>query len=234
VEIATLYNQTGQPQKALDYMLSRRFHPWEGGTGRISRQYVKAHLSLGREALEEGDARTALSHFETAQATYPENLGERKHLRWPDADVHTYTGLARQALGDDEGARESFEIVLKAQGDDVSEASYYQALALRALGREDEAEAKLRTMLEAATGRLEEQAEQGFATSVPEFVFAEEDLETRRRVHLHYTIGLALMGLGETEKARAAFEQVLDAEPNHVDARARLAELPESSAAGGR
>ncbi len=55
VEIATLYNLTEQPQTALDYMLSRRFHPWEGGTGRISRQYVKAYLQLGRAALDSGD-----------------------------------------------------------------------------------------------------------------------------------------------------------------------------------
>jgi tetratricopeptide (TPR) repeat protein len=93
------------------------------------------------------------------------------------------------------------------------------------MGEEASATDKLQTMLEKAKERLVEQAEQGFATSVPEFVFAERDLETRRRIELNYVIGLALMGLGRTEEAKAAFEKVLDMAPNHRDAQSRLREL---------
>ncbi len=228
VELATLYNLTGQPQQALDYLLSRRFHPWEGGTGRVSRQYVQAHLLLGQEALAAGDAQTALQHFETAQATYPENLGERKHLLWPDADVQYYTGLARQALGDEAGAAESFARVLEARGSAASEVSYYKALALRAMGREKEAVALLNAMTRSAKIRLAEQAQQGFATSVPEFVFAESDLETRRRAQLTYILGLAHLGRGELDEARAAFEQVRATVPGHTGAWLRLRELDRS------
>ena len=224
-EIATLYNQTGQPQKALDYMLSRRFHPWEGGTGRISRQYVRAHFLLGRAALKADDPQTALTHFEAAQSTYPENLGERKHLRWPDADVHYYTGLARQALGDEMGAEAAFRRVLDAPGGEVSETATYRALALRALGRDDEAEARLCAMIEEATGQLEKQAEEGFATSVPAFVFAEADRETRRRVQLIYLMGLAYQRLGELDAARDAFQSVLELSPGHADACSQLREI---------
>ncbi len=225
VEIAALYNQTGQPKKALDYVLSRRFHPWEGGTGLVSRQYVCAHLLLGRQALDAGDAQAALEHFEAAQAPYPANLGERKHLLWPDTDVHYYTGLARQVLGQHAGAEASFGKVLNARSSGASETVYYQALALQALGREAEADAKLNGLLDGARAALEEQAQQGFATSVPEFVFAEADMETRRRTHLMYVIGLGHMGLGHRQEAREAFETVLEQEPNHADALARLKEL---------
>lgn len=225
VELATLYNQTGQPGKALDYVLSRRFHPWEGGTGRVSRQYVQAHLLLGREALAAGNAREALGHFEAAQATYPANLGERRHLLWPAADVHYYTGLARQALGNEPGARESFDQVLSAASDPASETNYYRALALRALGHEAEATAKLKEMLETAQAQREEEASQSFATSVPEFVFAEADLETRRRAHLTYLIGLAHLGLGEMAEAREAFEAALEQAPNHPDVLMHLRKL---------
>jgi tetratricopeptide (TPR) repeat protein len=175
--------------------------------------------------LDAGDAQKALSHFETAQATYPENLGEQRRLRQPDADVHYYTGLARQELGDEEGAQASFERVLEAPAGPASETAYYQALALRAMGEEEAAIEKLQTMLDKAKERLEEQAGQGFATSVPEFVFVEADLETRRRIHLNYIIGLALMGLGRTEEAKAAFEKVLEIAPDHGDARMRLGEM---------
>jgi hypothetical protein len=59
---------------------------------------------------------------------------------------------------------------------------------------------------------------------VPEFVFAETDIRTRR-VHLTYLIGLAQMGLGQLEAARSAFEDVLALASNHSDARQRLQEL---------
>jgi len=70
-----------------------------------------------------------------------------------------------------------------------------------------------------------EQAKQGFATSVPEFVFAEADMGTRRRIHLSYLIGLAQLGLGQTAEARTSFEKVLALSPGHADARTRLREL---------
>jgi len=224
VELVTLYNQTGQPQKALDYALSRRFHPWEGGTGRISAQYVTAHWLLAQNALAADDAQTALTHCQTALAPYPDNLGERKHLHWSDAHVRYTMGLAQQALGDADGARASFESVLAAHGWSA-ELPYYQALALKSLGRADEAETRLTEMLERATRQLEEQAKQGFATSVPQFVFAEEDMETRRRTHLTYTIGLAHLGLGHAAEAKAAFETVLGRDPNHFGAQLALREL---------
>jgi tetratricopeptide (TPR) repeat protein len=224
VEITVLYNQTGQPQKALDYALSRRFHPWEGGTGRISAQYVTAHWLLGRAALDAGDAQTALTHFEAALDTYPENLGERRQWHQADAHVRYYAGLAKQALGDADGARGDFEAVLAAHGWSA-ELPYYQALALKALGRADEAETKLTETLDRATRQLEEQAKQGFATSVPQFVFAEEDMETRRRTHLTYVIGLAHLGLGQAAEAKTAFETVLERDPNHFGVQLALREL---------
>ncbi len=226
VEIATLYNETGKPQAALDYMLSRRFHPWEGGTGRISQQYVNAYVRLAREALDAGKPEIALMHLETAQAPCPPNLGERRRSLQPDADVSYYTGLAKRALGDEEGALESFNEALKARSwFHAAETSYYQALALRAMGRAPEADEKLQTMLKTAQERLASQAERGFATSVPEFVFAEADMETRRRVHLTYEIALAQLGLGDKAAAAEAFAQVLAEEPGHEGALEAQSEL---------
>jgi tetratricopeptide (TPR) repeat protein len=225
VELATLYNQTGRPQKALDYMLSRRFHPWEGGTGRISRQYAQALLLLSRAAREEGHAEAALGHLKRALDTYPEALGERKHPFWPDADIYYEVGLTKQALGDTDGAEAAFRRVLETREGEVSEAAIYRAKALRAMGRDAEAEAVLTTMLEKATAQLDEAAKQGFATSVPEFVFAEADMETRRRIHLIYLIGLVQAELGQVTDARASFEELLKLAPGHAEARLRLRAL---------
>ena len=224
VVIAHLYNQTGQPQKALDYMLSRRYHPWEGGTGSISAQYVAAHVLLGRSKLDNGDSEGALVHFETALDTYPENLGERKHLLWPDAHVHYYKGLAQQASGDETGAEKSFNQVIAAKGR-MGSVSYFQALALRAMGQEKQAIDRLVKIKERVKQQLEEQAKQGFATSIPQFVFSEADLQTRRRIYLNYEIGLAYLGLGEKDSAKAAFTRVVKDDPGHYEAQTELRKL---------
>ena len=53
VELANLYNLTGQSEKALDLCLKRRFHPWEGGEGQVEvRRPAGASL---REGLGWGD-----------------------------------------------------------------------------------------------------------------------------------------------------------------------------------
>jgi tetratricopeptide (TPR) repeat protein len=62
VELASLYNETGRHQRALDVMLSRRFAPWEGGEGRALEQWTRAAKALG---LPTGNP--------------PESLGEAPH-----------------------------------------------------------------------------------------------------------------------------------------------------------
>ncbi|MDF1513799.1 MAG: DUF5107 domain-containing protein [Anaerolineae bacterium] len=223
VALATLYNQTEQPQKALDYMLSRRFHPWEGGTGSISAQYVAAHVQLGKTDLVKNNAEGALKHFDIALGTYPENLGERKHVLRSDTHVHYYRGLALQALGNTAGAEESFRQALENKGKRGS--TYDQALALRALGREQEARNLLEEMLDNAKQQLARQTKQGFATSIPQFVFAETDMQTRRRSHLNFSIGQAYLGLDMKDEAKSAFQQVLEDDPGNYEARVKLKQL---------
>src|SRR5438067_10446945 len=60
VELADLYNQTGQPGSAADLFRNRRFQPWEGGEGGVLGQYVRTQLAIGRNALEAGDAKRGL------------------------------------------------------------------------------------------------------------------------------------------------------------------------------
>lgn len=81
VALCALYNQTGQPEKALALISQRAFQPWEGGEGQTLGQYERAHLALGRRALAAGDADAAERHFRQA-LDVPENLGEPATC-WP-------------------------------------------------------------------------------------------------------------------------------------------------------
>ena len=215
-----LLNQMGQPQRALDLVLSRRFIPWEGGEGRVSDQYVGAHVQLGRQSLEAGDAASALAHFEAAR-TWPESLGEGRSPFQPLTQLDYCCGLAHQALGNGVAARECFTRGAET-GDGLNADTYYQALALRQLDRSAEAEECLRQLLEHGRTQRDTAPEAGFATSVPRFVFEAEDPARRRRANGTHLMGLAHLGLGQDGEARDCFDEVLELDPSHQGARQEL------------
>ncbi len=51
LEQVTLFNQLGEYAKAKELIATRKFHPWEGGEGKVSAQYQICRLGLAREAL---------------------------------------------------------------------------------------------------------------------------------------------------------------------------------------
>ncbi len=216
VELAALYNLSGRPGEALALLLGRRFHPWEGGEGKVLREYTGARLRLGRRALADGDAAAALAQFGQAMNT-PEPLGEAYHLLQARADVNYWTGRALRALGREEEARRCFEAGAAEHGDfsemavaEHSPLSYYRGLSLRELGRETGARALFAQMKAFAETRLGTPAKiDYFATSLPDILVFDEDLQARRDAENHLLLALACAGLGETETARGHLRRVL-------------------------
>lgn len=227
VSLAGLLNLTGNPAKALEIVTSRRFHPWEGGEGAVLRQFTQAHLRLGRAALENGDAESALRHF-TGAMDAPESLGEAYHLLQAKADVNYWIGRALKVLGRDEEAVKHFTESANEAGDFADMAvtahsplSYYRGLSLRELGSEDKARAVFEDLALFAEARLGETARiDYFATSLPNLLVFDEDLQARRNAEHHLLIALAKHGLGDTAAAKAALEKSLaftHADPHAAD-----------------
>lgn len=224
VEYVTLRIQMGEPEAALGLLRVRRFHPWEGGEGRVSSQYVNAHLLSGRKALKGGDSEKALKHFEEAQS-YPENLGEGKHLLTPEADIHYFAGLTRQALGDEEGSKACFHKAARTETS-PSRMTYYQALAMKELGEEGTSTRKLEDLLAFAEKEIHSEVKiDYFATSLPNFLIFEDDLQKRNQVNCTFLEGLAYLGLGQTSEAKKAFRSVLTLDANHLWAQVELSAL---------
>lgn len=51
VELVTLLNYFGLHEQALEILLKRRFHPWEGGEGKVTGQYVVSLVELAKTLL---------------------------------------------------------------------------------------------------------------------------------------------------------------------------------------
>ena len=215
IEYITLLNQSQQWKLALEHLAARQFTPWEGGEGLVSAQYVHAHRALGLSALAEKQSEEALRHFEAARH-YPHNLGEGKHLLTLERDLDYFSGLATRSLDQNEAAHRFWSTAGAPLGAPGVHA-YFQGTALRAMG-DEEAACNAFSNLAAYAEQLATMKPviDYFATSLPNMLLFEDDLDKRNHVDSHLLSALGHDGLGNTEKAVGQLEQVLVEDPNHL------------------
>jgi tetratricopeptide (TPR) repeat protein len=217
VELITLLNQCGRPENALQMLLSRRFNPWEGGEGLVSGQYVWAHILIGRSWLERGYAEQALQHF-SAAGVYPQNIGEGKHLLTRETHLGYFSGLALSHMGREKEAHDHWTRAAVNDGP-ITWLSYFRAMSLEALGRESEATTLLKDMRAFAEQRKGQEAKiDYFATSLPNLLLFEDELQKRNDVEHLFVLALAELGLRNTKRAQELFNQVLSLDCNHLAA----------------
>ena len=228
VELVTLLNRVGRYRDAIEVLTSRRFHPWEGGEGLVSGQWLVAHRELARLALRAGDP-TAASQLVHTAMTYPHDLGEGAHLLTPQNESQQLLGDCLRRAGSEAEAVKWLERAATRQGDPdapPADGPFWQALALRALGREDEALACLESLASAAARQAADDVRVPyFATSLPALLLFDDDLTRRSHQEARYLEGLALLGRGQKPAARRRFETLLAARPDHLEAALRLADL---------
>ncbi|MFL6354189.1 MAG: DUF5107 domain-containing protein [Bryobacteraceae bacterium] len=241
VELADLYNQTGRSHSAAALFHNRRFQPWEGGEGAVLRQYVRAQMALGRNALEGGDAKRARAFMEAALHP-PENLGEAWHLLANRSNVYYWLGLACEARDDHTSARAWWTKAAANSGDfqqmslhPCSEMIYYSAAALKLLGRHVEARELLRALLRYAKHLSSADARMDyFATSLPAMLLFDDDLAKRNSVTALFLEAQAAIALGYPRRGHRLLSRVLRLDPSHPDAADLLAELRTETALADR
>ena len=235
LERITLYNNIGEYEKARLLLAARRFHPWEGGEGKVVGQYLICMHSLARKALLRGDYRQALD-LVTATGAYPENLGEGKLYGAQENDRHYLLGCVYEGLNEREKAGEHFEratagISVPVQAiyynDPQPDQIVYQALAWRKLGRHESAESIFRSFVAFGEEHLFDNITiDYFAVSLPDMLVFGQDLNRRNFIHCKYLIGLGYLGLGEEEKGTAGLQEVLRLDINHQGAMFHLQHDP--------
>lgn len=218
-----LLAQLGHYDEAIDYMRTHHFRRWEG-VGNIHVTWVDAHLLRALEALKEGRTGEAIQDCEAA-LTYPGNLEvARPYHGGRSAQTYVIMGRSHAAAGEAEEARAAYEKSAKAkQAREWSPLRYYQGLALRQLGREDEARAVFDGLARFARGEMEARragAGIGFFSK-----FGTRRSPAALMADAHHMLGLALLGKGDVAGAKAEFERALDLNTNHLWAAADRAEL---------
>jgi tetratricopeptide (TPR) repeat protein len=227
IEQISLLNLLGRPEAAFELLASRNFHPWEGGEGKLTGQYVISLVEIARRHIQHGEYAEALGRLEQAQA-YPPNLGEGKLYGAQENNIFYYLGCAYRGLGASERARASFTRASTGLSDPTSALYYndqppdmifYQGLACQQLGLAAEAQAIFQKLVAYGQAHVDDEvAIDYFAVSLPDFLVFDEDLSWRNRIHCHYMMALGHTGLGEYAQAEAGYVEVLRLNSSHQGA----------------
>nr|WP_319520889.1 DUF5107 domain-containing protein [uncultured Sphaerochaeta sp.] len=225
IEYITLLNLTKNYKKARELELSYSFHPWEGGEGKIATQYVITQVELAKQQSDPEKAKGLLNQA----LTYPENLHEGKLEGNKDNEVHYLLGCLYEQEKNHELAEHHWNLatrgLLTASGamyyyDQSPHQILYKGLALRKLGREQEATSSFDELLRYGKEHMDDEVSiDYFAVSLPDLQVFTEDLSKRNRIHCLFLIGLGNLGKNNNKEAEVAFNKVLEMDPGHSEGR---------------
>ncbi len=206
LERITLLNSLGDYRKALDLIMLRKFHPWEGGEGKVTGQYVFSLVELAKKSLEPSDFGCAIDFLNQAQA-YPANLGEGKLYGYLENDIYYLLGCAFEGLGNPGKANENWQVASRGlkepilaifYNDQKPNSIFYQGLAFKKLGKTEAALERFQTLINYGKRHLNDQIKLDyFAVSLPDLQIWHDDLSKRNRQNCENLISLGELGLRE-------------------------------------
>ena len=213
----------GKYDEAISLMTGRKFAVWEGGSLEVADHWVNAHLLRGRHELATSRFSAALADF-TAARFVPDNLPNDREGIDANAELAYWLGMTHKALGNAAQAQQAWHEAVdrhenaKPRRGTEAEISgrhvqnYYQALAARELGQDEEARHSLLDLLQLARDALDREG-------TP--VVAGRSVNPKAAL-AHYLAGLAQFGLGRQEDATREFRLAIENEPDALGAKVEL------------
>lgn len=224
LEEITLLNETGRYEEAMKKLDSHIFHPWEGGEGKVPAQYQICRVELAKQAIADKRYDEAIRLLSEC-LDYPYHLGEGKLYGAQENDFYYLLGVAYDATGNRDKARECWEEATKGPQEPAAAMYYndakpdkifYQGLALYKLGREGEAHGRFFKLINYGKQHIfEKQVMDYFAVSLPDLLIWEDSLDTKNLIHCKYMLALGYYGMGERDKAMKYLAEVEVLDNNH-------------------
>lgn len=194
----TLKCMVGEYKEAIDMAKARRFHIYEGGEGKLTKQHAWMHVLYGNQLAEEGKIDEAEAAYK-AGVDMPKSYGEAKTFFNQEAHIFYYLGLLNEKQGKDATAYYEEAAIYKAA---VSELSLFRALACRKLMNFKEAKHILDEMIEVADGFIKDcDRRTYYGVGSPSPMPFEDDI-VKNNLMSGYTLkAYALLGLGRFNEA---------------------------------
>ncbi|WP_213990220.1 DUF5107 domain-containing protein [Sodalis sp. dw_96] len=223
-ELLGLYNQLGQPEKAQELLRTHAFHPWEGGEGKVTAQYVITQLRQAHALLADGRTQAAMESLDAA-LHYPPNLGEGRLVGQTDNDISFWQGVCAARSAQNQQAREYFQRAARGNSD-INESRYYndqpvdylfyQGAALMRLGQQPQAREIFTRMLDWSTKAINRPVGTDFfAVSLPDLVVLDSDPQQNHEQHCLFVSALAYLGLEDGVRWQQQCAALLARNPNH-------------------
>jgi len=235
LERITLYNNLQQFAKAKELLESRKFHPWEGGEGKVVAQYLLCHFALAQQALIDNQYQRALELL-TATEHYPANLGEGKLYGTTDNERHYLSGCVYERMESNEKAIAEFKMATKGNSEPTQAIYYndpqpdeimYQALAWIKMGEKNKAKQIFENFIAFGEKHIDDKVSiDYFAVSLPDMLVFDKDINLSNKIHCTYLMGLGWLGLGKTDSAKKYLNEVLHLDINHQGAITYLRMFP--------
>ena len=224
LEKITLLNQVGRYEEAMRLLDGHVFHPWEGGEGKVPKQYQVCRVALALQAIEQQNYERAIQLLQEC-LEYPPHLGEGKLFGAQDNDFLYYLGVTAEKMGDHKQACSYWEQATHGPqepaaamyyNDAKPEKIYFQGLALLAIGRVEEAHGRFYRLINFGKQHYYEHQEMDyFAVSLPDLLVWEDSLDRRNRIHCLYMLALGYSGLGDLSSAARYMDELLEIDPYH-------------------
>jgi len=216
-----------QFKEAYELIMSRKFHPWEGGEGKVSGAYSHSILGLAEEAIGRNEYTDAIDLLQKAKK-YPENLGEGKLPNAQENHINYLLGCAYDGTGQKDNAKHAWRegsnglsnpVIAWYYNDQQPDSIFYQGMSLIKLKSKTEAFSRFNKLIDYGEKHIFDDVKiDYFAVSMPDLQIWEEDLDIRNKIHCYYMMALGYLGKGMVKKAGKYFKNVLDLDPAHSGA----------------
>ena len=226
LEEITLLNQVGRYEEAMTKLDAHKFHPWEGGEGKVPAQYQISRVEQVKRLLAGDNAQLDKALMLLEQCLeYPHHLGEGKLYGAQENDFYYLMALAYEKKGETE---KMHECLLKATEGPTEPAAamyyndakpdkiFYAALAYRKLGNENKARSLFYRLLDYGEKHIFDEVRMDyFAVSLPDLLIWDGDLQLKNTIHCKLMMALGHIGLGHTDRGLRYLSEVEDLDVNH-------------------
>ncbi len=223
-ELLSLWNGVGEYAEAAQVLRERDFHPWEGGEGKVTGQYLLNQIHRALTAMSLGDSGLAIELLQQG-LRYPLNLGEGRLPGQTDNDIWYLLAHCHQMRGEDALAVQALSRALlgdyglsagRYYNDQPADYLFWQGMAMRANGQSSEADAHFHSFLDWVEQQRDCVPETDFfAVSLPDLVALDVSPEQQHQQHCLFIEALGHLGLGNVSACQQRMQQLLQINPAH-------------------
>ena len=225
LEEITLLNQLGRYEEAMKKLDAHKFHPWEGGEGKVSSQYQICRVEIAKKLLKDDPQSAEAKRLLEECLVYPPHLGEGKLFGAQENDFYYLLGMAYETFGEKEKAHKCYEkgtvgptepAAAMYYNDAKPDKIFYAGLCYRALGQENKARSLFNKLLSYGKQHLFDHVTMDyFAVSLPDLLIWDDSLDVKNEIHCKYMLALGYYGMGDKAHAMKYLEEVEALDNNH-------------------